>query len=513
MELSMALIASELSGIINFSHFQEKNSAKVTGLKILSKSDTKLDPEFVYFCQAMTLRDLAKQGVSLEGCCFIIHGNEYEDLETSLEHSEYIFITEQTSLFSFINRLESIFLSYQEWERQMISLCASSASLQRILDLAYEKIKIPMCILDINHKVLAINRQVKTDDILYNSMLSGYGYSCVDIIGASNPTLPEVDKCLVKEVINTVSHHRLRVSVLRAKGRSVCYIGLHKQDSHPFPEYILELYDRIIGFLEQRVATLTAQGMAIRSSLFEQFMVDIIENGRMEEEILYRSLDYFKYKQFDSYKLYVCAFTTQVLRPESEFPEFMNTVEKSLPNMKCFHMNRYIGILSRKESDNDRIYLKNTLKKYGIKCAVSNHFEDINDIRKVWDQMMYVMEHSKNDDRKNISYDEYLMPHCISVLKEHFPFETLYHPAFHVLYQYDQENKTEYLLTLASYLQNKCSISATATALYIHRNSLQYRIRKIEEILDFKISTSEERKKMLFSSFFVTTSLVNENNL
>ena len=34
MKLSMALIASELSGIINFSHFQEQNSAKVTGLKI-----------------------------------------------------------------------------------------------------------------------------------------------------------------------------------------------------------------------------------------------------------------------------------------------------------------------------------------------------------------------------------------------------------------------------------------------------------------------------------------------
>lgn len=96
------------------------------------------------------------------------------------------------------------------------------------------------------------------------------------------------------------------------------------------------------------------------------------------------------------------------------------------------------------------------------------------------------------------------MPHCISVLRDKFPFETLYHPAFHVLYQYDQENKTEYLMTLASYLQNKCSVSSTAAALYIHRNSLQYRIKKIEEILDFKIATSEEREKMLFSSFFVT---------
>ena len=171
--------------------------------------------------------------------------------------------------------------------------------------------------------------------------------------------------------------------------------------------------------------------------------------------------------------------------------------------MKCFHLNSYIGILSRKETENDLAYLKNILKKYGLKCALSNHFDDIGDVGKVWGQMMYVMENWK-DDRREVSYDEYLMPHCISVLRDKFPFETLYHPAFHVLYQYDQENKTEYLMTLASYLQNKCSVSSTAAALYIHRNSLQYRIKKIEEILDFKIATSEEREKMLFSSFFVT---------
>ena len=339
MKLSMALIASELSGIINFSHLQEQNSTKVTGLKILSKSDKELNPDFVYLCQTMTLRHLAEQGVAFNDRCFIIHGNEYEDIEKLLKNSEYIFITEQTSLFSFINRLESIFLSYPEWERQMSSLYASNASLQNIIDLAYEKIKIPMCMLDINHRVLAINKQIKTDDILYNSMLSGYGYPCVDIISTSNPTLPELDKCLVKEVINTVSHHRLRVATIRAKGRSIGYIGLHKQDAHPFAEYTLELYDMLIDILEQLAANKPLKEMTMRSNLFEQFMIDIIQNGRMEEEILYRSLDYFKYKQCDIYKLYVCTFTTQVLRPEAEYPEFMNTVEKSLPNMKCFHLN------------------------------------------------------------------------------------------------------------------------------------------------------------------------------
>ena len=76
-------------------------------------------------------------------------------------------------------------------------------------------------------------------------------------------------------------------------------------------------------------------------------------------------------------------------------------------------------------------YLKNTLKKYGIKCAVSNHFEDIK--RHPESMGSDDVRHGafrKTTIGKNISYDEYLMPHCISVLKEHFPFETLYHPAF-----------------------------------------------------------------------------------
>ena len=81
-----------------------------------------------------------------------------------------------------------------------------------------------------------------------------------------------------------------------------------------------------------------------------------------------------------------------------------------------------------------------------------------------------------------------------------------------MLYIFRQARKTEYLITIASYLQNKCSISATAAALYMHRNSLQYRIKKIEELLGFKIATSEERSKMLFSSYFVIQNPKGEDN-
>ncbi len=503
MYLSMALIASELSDIINFSHLHKQNSAKVTGLRILSESDSFLDPDFLYICQPRTLSHLFEEHIPIKDRCFIIQEDKYENLEEDLKDSEYIFIAKQTSLFNFINRIESIFLSYGKWEKDMLSLCASSASFQTILEHAYEKIKIPMCILDVNHNVIAINKNVKTDDVLYNSMLKGYGYSYVDIINVSNPKITEVEKCSCKEVINVLSHKRLRVSAIKANGRPICYIGLHKLDARPFPDHVLDLFNMLIGFLEQRAANLTPGDIATHSTLFEQFVRDIIQKNSVDKGILYRALEHLNYKQFDIYKLYGVSLSNKNARSDSMISELMRVIERDLPNMKCFRLEPYLGILSKHEKEADFSRLKNLLAAYTHRLAVSNCFEDFCDIEKVWKQVLYIMDNWKESRDDTAFYDDYLIDHCITTIGNHFPFETLYHPAFQKLHEYDQENNTEYLVTLASYLQNKCSISATAAALYRHRNSLQYRIKKIEEILGIKITASDEQKDMLFASFFL----------
>lgn len=56
------------------------------------------------------------------------------------------------------------------------------------------------------------------------------------------------------------------------------------------------------------------------------------------------------------------------------------------------------------------------------------------------------------------------------------------------LYTYDKVNETEYIHTLAMYLENNLSLSQTANVLYIARSSLQYRIHRIEQILHLRLS-------------------------
>lgn len=53
---------------------------------------------------------------------------------------------------------------------------------------------------------------------------------------------------------------------------------------------------------------------------------------------------------------------------------------------------------------------------------------------------------------------------------------------------HDKENHTHLLETLEVYLKENCNLVRTAERLYIHRNSLVYRIRKLEEVTGYDFS-------------------------
>ncbi len=57
-----------------------------------------------------------------------------------------------------------------------------------------------------------------------------------------------------------------------------------------------------------------------------------------------------------------------------------------------------------------------------------------------------------------------------------------YHDNFDDLVEYDKANKSELLKTLKVYLSNNCRMTEAAKQLYIHENTLKYRLNKIETI-------------------------------
>lgn len=88
-------------------------------------------------------------------------------------------------------------------------------------------------------------------------------------------------------------------------------------------------------------------------------------------------------------------------------------------------------------------------------------------------------------------YRSHLQPGDISLLST-----TLYQQ----IRQYDEENNAQYLTTLLTYLRSNCSVAKTAKQLFIHPNSVLYRINRVQEIFDFDLSDENAVFGILFSA-------------
>lgn len=88
----------------------------------------------------------------------------------------------------------------------------------------------------------------------------------------------------------------------------------------------------------------------------------------------------------------------------------------------------------------------------------------------------------------------------MELLLDKLTWQSVCHPAIMQLIQYDRENESNFLETLQVYLKNERNITKTAQELHIHRNTLIYRINRIEDsILGTTLDNQELRDSLSFS--------------
>lgn len=80
------------------------------------------------------------------------------------------------------------------------------------------------------------------------------------------------------------------------------------------------------------------------------------------------------------------------------------------------------------------------------------------------------------------------------------------------LFRADQHNKSALIETLRSYLLNNCNLVKTAQALYIHRNTLLYRLEQIRELLCVDLGDPFVRNE-LFNSLLAADLLFPDNQV
>lgn len=80
-------------------------------------------------------------------------------------------------------------------------------------------------------------------------------------------------------------------------------------------------------------------------------------------------------------------------------------------------------------------------------------------------------------------YEEMGIYQLLFSIQDHHILDRIINEQIGMLITYDQENDTEFLKTLDVYLQENANIANTAKRLYVHRNTVKYRIKRIQELL------------------------------
>ena len=210
-------------------------------------------------------------------------------------------------------------------------------------------------------------------------------------------------------------------------------------------------------------------------------VVEIMENGeKVSEEKLQRYLKNMEnYMIFSRKKTFVFELGGNIVLLFAGYAETM--VKKTVTDM-----------LKRCNFQKEQCYI-------GIGRATPN----AQNIGKSYRQACQVLKLQKNtqNDKGVVAYQDLGIYTLLMDIENEDVINEYYAETIQKLVEYDKLNQTNYCEVLQCYLEHSGSVKETAEAMFVHRNTINYKSNKIEEMLNCDLSELDTR--LLYSIAFM----------
>lgn len=130
-----------------------------------------------------------------------------------------------------------------------------------------------------------------------------------------------------------------------------------------------------------------------------------------------------------------------------------------------------------------------------IRCGIGQTYKDMSSMRRSYGEAERAVQ-SAEKSSENISIVNYSRLGFIRLISDKTDISEISAYCFDVLGELilnDKKHNTEYVKTLGEYLRCGCSMVKAADALYIHRNTMVYRIEKIRALLGIDFNDMEAK--------------------
>lgn len=182
-----------------------------------------------------------------------------------------------------------------------------------------------------------------------------------------------------------------------------------------------------------------------------------------------------------------------------------NVFETQFPGTRTLMYNGAIILLfSTKEASfqpKDFSLLNKICEEQGIYAGMGNSFRNITSLADYYKQGLRSIELGicQKNSPGLFLYRDYYLAHISNIFAQKESADTFCHPQLKLLLEYDAGHNTNLAHILYTYLICERNMNSAAQVLYIHRNTLVYRLKKINSLITIDYEDYLERQHIILS--------------
>ena len=452
-----------------------------------------------------TVRLFSNNIVPKENCLYIgrmkdlfVNGSD----KVICTHNNDILILETNDQEEVLNSVLNAFEFYSKWDERLIQLLSSGSMLQDFLNASEEILKHPLFMLDAGQRLLAISQNYplgSVDEHWDRFLLKGS--STMEMILFLNQSNPERFSkkgvhFLGKDTGMPNDGYHYNFFVQDKWVGKICLVTKNIVISKGDLCLFQLLCTRIEAWFSSHIQELEAIQL-------DRLLCSAMANDGGNQEELIRLLNIRGWKSQDKLLLIQLHAPYQPFNINSHFCRMLNHQFSSM-----YAVNFHYGICMicnlSLESQNqlmDRLLpMLYTSKYYGV---ISQLFTLEDSFHKQYLYTEITGEYCEKEIGKLYNGEKYILNYVLHQMTQQTNAD-LVHPALRKLIAYDQVHDTDFANTLKVYLSTERRNLETAKELNLHRNSLSYRLHKLEELLDVDLDDADIRMHLLLSFHFLS---------
>lgn len=481
------------------------------GIKFLEAGSEPLQPDCLYIGTPDAITDaISEKRISSQGACMILCNAE-RPLPDKMIPAKLTLIETRLPLLSLYNCVSEHLHRFHEWEAGLQEIVYTNGGLQRLLEKAYSELHTTILLVNAGYKHIASVYDPDVFDATANELRAN-GYQSFDSIQSIQHERTAVwsqDQNHV-EYLSGISGNYTMVSMIRYNNNLVarlCVI-VNGPERNSYYADLLEILSRFVAEY-----MFSHQGADYAgNAAFGLLAADLIEFRLTDPEELQQRLKQIKLATRRYYHVMIISFdnASQVMIP---WNYIISQLEHIFPFSNITTYKGQILLIIRKMKRGSRLSfdessLLKLLESYGGYACVSNSSEFLTSLPPIYYQTKDALRlgMAMDPETRIYYYEEYSIFQIIELAAEaaghNLGSQNLVHLCNNeliALVLYDKKNGTNLVTVLQSYLLHERNTSETAKALYIHRNTMLYKIHKIEEIIGCSLEDPMLRERMLFS--------------